>query len=78
MVFIRLHLPLHVETQYKVNHLSYRADALDHAAAQVFLDALPRSRRRAGQHLRPELKAKLTTSRGRFRPSRNLDDFVNS
>ena len=36
-----------------------RADALDHAAAQIFLDALLGCRRGAGEHLGPELKAEL-------------------
>ena len=35
------------------------ADALDHAAAQVFLDALPGGGRGAVEHLGPELQAKL-------------------
>ncbi len=36
-----------------------RADALDHAAAQIFLDAFLRRRRGAVQHLRLELEAEL-------------------
>ena len=36
-----------------------RADALDHAAAQILLDALLGGRRGAGEHLGPELEAEL-------------------
>ena len=37
-----------------------KTDALDHAAAQVFLDALLGGARGAVKHLAPELEAKLT------------------
>ena len=46
------------ESGYKLPGIN-GADALDHAAAQVLLDAFPGRWRRAGKHLRPELEAKL-------------------